>query len=82
MLDHMSSSGVMHEDGRRCGVEIVKHERKTNIAAVHMWYRNTDIFPLLWNTTSNSSTNQVLPIVQMHSQDPLVWMRDPKTIKT
>ena len=41
MLDHMSSSGVMHGDGRRRGEEMVKHEgKKENIAAVHAWYRN------------------------------------------
>ena len=39
MLDHMSSSGVMHGDGRRCGAEIVKHERK-DITAVHARYCN------------------------------------------
>ena len=41
MLDHMSSTGVMHGDGRRRGEERVKHERKKkNISAVHVWYRN------------------------------------------
>jgi hypothetical protein len=40
MLDHMSSTGVMHGDGRRRGEERVIHERKKeNIAAVHTWYR-------------------------------------------
>ena len=35
MLDHMSSSGVIH------GEEMVKHEdRKRNIATVHVWYCN------------------------------------------
>ena len=44
MLDHMSSSGVMHGDGRRCGEEIVKHEvKEKNIAAVHTRYRNTHV---------------------------------------
>ena len=42
MLDHMSSTGVMHGDGRRRGEETVKHEvKKNDIAAVHAWYRNT-----------------------------------------
>ena len=42
MLDHMSSTGVMHGDGRRHGERMVKHEvKKKNIAAVHVWYRNT-----------------------------------------
>ena len=42
MLDHMSSTGVMHGDGRRRGEERVIHEKKKeNIAAVHAWYRNT-----------------------------------------
>ena len=37
----MSSTGVMHGDGRRRGEEMVKHEVKgKNIAAVHVWYRN------------------------------------------
>jgi hypothetical protein len=41
MLDHMSSSGVMHGDGRRRGEEKVKHEiKEKNIAAVHVRYRN------------------------------------------
>ena len=41
MLDHMSSSGVMHGDGRQCGEEKVKHEsKKRDIAAVHVRYRN------------------------------------------
>ena len=41
MLDHMSSSGVMHGDGRRCGEERVKHEvKRKDIAAVHTRYRN------------------------------------------
>ena len=41
MLDHMSSSGVMHGVGRRCGEERVKHEvKKKNISAVHVRYRN------------------------------------------
>ena len=41
MLDHMSSSGVMHGDGRWRGEEMVKHEvTKKNIAAVHAQYRN------------------------------------------
>jgi hypothetical protein len=35
MLDHMSSSGVMHEDSRWHGEEMVKHEvKKENISAV------------------------------------------------
>ena len=42
MLDHMSSTGVMHGDGRRRGERMVEHEvKKKNIAAVHAWYRNT-----------------------------------------
>ena len=43
MLDHMSSSGVMHGDGRRHGEEVVKHEVKKlkNIAAVHTQFCNT-----------------------------------------
>ena len=41
MLDHMSSSGVMHGDGRRHGEEMVKHEVKKDIAAVQARYRNT-----------------------------------------
>ena len=42
MLDHMSSTGVMHGDGRRRGEEMVKHERKKqDIAAVHARYRNS-----------------------------------------
>ena len=41
MLDHMSSSGVMRRDGRRRGEEVVKHEKRKNIAAVHTRYRNT-----------------------------------------
>ena len=41
MLDHMSSTGVMHGDGRRRGEERVIHERKKeNIAAVHTRYHN------------------------------------------
>ena len=40
MLDHMSSTGVMHGDGRRRGEEMVKHEKKENIAGVHARYRN------------------------------------------
>ena len=41
MLDHMSSTGVMHGDGRRRGEERVKHEvKKEHIAAVHTRYRN------------------------------------------
>ena len=41
MLDHMSSTGVMHGDSRRHGEEMVKHERKKkNISAVHARYRN------------------------------------------
>ena len=41
MLDHMSSTGVMHGDGRRRREERVIHEeRKENIAAVHTRYRN------------------------------------------
>ena len=41
MLDHMSSSGVMHGDSRRRGEEVVKHEvKEKNIAAVHTWYHN------------------------------------------
>ena len=41
MLDHMSSSGVMHGDGKRHGEEMVKHERKKkNIAAVLARYCN------------------------------------------
>ena len=43
MLDHMSSTGVMHGDGRRCGEERVKHEKKKkNISAVHVQYRNRE----------------------------------------
>ena len=42
MLDHMSSTGVMHGDGRRRGEERVIHEeKKENIAAVHARYRNS-----------------------------------------
>ena len=42
MRYHMSSSGVMHGDGRQCGEEMVKHEvKKKNIAAVQVRYRNT-----------------------------------------
>ena len=42
MLDHMSSTEVMHRDGRQCGVEMVKHERKEkSVTAVHMQYHNT-----------------------------------------
>ena len=42
MRDHMSSAGVMHGDGRRRGEEEVKHkQRKKDIAAVHVRYRNT-----------------------------------------
>ena len=41
MLDHMSSTGVMRGDSRRRGEETVKHEeKKENIAAVQVWYRN------------------------------------------
>ena len=40
MLDHMSSAGVMHGDGRRRGEEKVKHEVRKDIAAVHTRYRN------------------------------------------
>ena len=43
MLDHMSSTGVMHGDGRRRGEERVKHERKENVTAVHARYRNTEL---------------------------------------
>ena len=44
MLDHMSSSGVMHGDGRRRGEEMVKHERKKeNIAAVLARYHNRHV---------------------------------------
>ena len=40
MLDHMSSSGVMHGDGRRR--EEGEHEvKKKNIAAVHARYRDS-----------------------------------------
>ena len=43
MLDHMSSSGVMHRDGRQRGGEKGEHEvKKKHIAAVHTRYRNTD----------------------------------------
>ena len=42
MLDHMLSSGVMHGDGRRCREEGVKHEVKTDITAVHAWYRDSN----------------------------------------
>ena len=42
MLDHMSSTGVMHGDSRRHGEEGVIHEeKKRNIAAVHARYGNT-----------------------------------------
>ena len=41
MLDHMSSSGVMHEDGGQCREEMVKHRVKKDITVVHTWYRNT-----------------------------------------
>ena len=47
MLDHMSSSGVMHRDGRQRGEEMVKHEVKKDITVVDTWYRNT-IPPLRW----------------------------------
>ena len=41
MLDHMSSTGVMHGDGRRRGEERVIHEEKgKHITAVHARYRN------------------------------------------
>ena len=43
MLDHMSSTGVMHGDGRRRGEEMVKHKKKKNISAVHTRYRNKQI---------------------------------------
>ena len=40
MLDHMSSSGVMHGDGRWRGEEMVRHEvKRKNIAAVVMIVR-------------------------------------------
>ena len=43
MLDHMSSSGVMHGDGRQCGEELVRHKvKRQNISAVHRWYCNRD----------------------------------------
>ena len=44
MLDHMSSTEVMHGDGRRRGEEMVKHgiKEKRNIAAVRARYRNSD----------------------------------------
>ena len=61
----MSSSGVMHRDGRRRGVEIVKHEKRKDITAVHVRYcnswglDNTDLPPSqrsspLWCTGLNS----------------------------
>ena len=41
MLDHMSSSGVMHGDGRQRGDGKGEHEvKKKNISAVHARYRN------------------------------------------
>ena len=41
MLDHMSSSGVMHGDGRQRGERGAKHEiKKKDIAAVHARYHN------------------------------------------
>ena len=44
ILDHMSSSGVMHGDGRRRGEETVKHVRKKkNIAVVLVRYRNREL---------------------------------------
>ena len=50
MLDHMSSSGVMHREGRRCGEEIVKHEsKKKNISAIHAWCHN--ISPVVYQLT-------------------------------
>jgi hypothetical protein len=52
MLDHMSSSGVMHRDDRRRGEERVKHEvKKKNISAVHAQYRNCYDFSLFLTPT-------------------------------
>ena len=50
MLDHMSSSGVMHGDGRRRGKG--KHEvKEKDIAAVHARYRNTvELVANRWET--------------------------------
>ena len=44
MLDHMSSTGVMHGDGRRRGEEKGKHEKR-DVTAVHARYRNTAVVP-------------------------------------
>jgi hypothetical protein len=41
-LGHMSSSGVMHRDGRRHRERRGKHEVKENITAVHARYRNSN----------------------------------------
>ena len=42
MLDHMSSSGVMHGDGGWRGDREGEHEvKRKNIAAVHVRYRDT-----------------------------------------
>ena len=55
MLDHMSSTGVMHGDGRRRGERMVKHVvKKEDIAAVHARYRNT-IPPLRWTVLGSVS---------------------------
>ena len=54
MLDHMSSAGVMHRDGRRRGEEKVKHEKKKDVTAVHVRYRNT-IPPLRWTVLGSVS---------------------------
>ena len=44
MLDHMSSSRVMHGDGRWHGEKMVKYKvKKKNIAAVHAWYHNNHL---------------------------------------
>ena len=45
MLDHMSSTGVMHGDGRRRGEEMVKHKKEEkDISAIHTRYRNSRSF--------------------------------------
>ena len=62
MLDHMSSSGVMHRDGRQRREGMVKHEiKKENIAAVHAWYHNT----LSLSVASNLNF-PCAPIIRVH----------------
>ena len=80
MLDHMSSTGVMHGDGRRHGEGLVNiKKKKENIAAVHARYRNRYVSGHEWGNImmSRADRSSILPYIVMRVVEKGTWDHIP-----